>query len=147
MAEKTEGPSLDLIDVACYCAIARFCHRAGDAWILTEQSNDPEKRIIAVESACNCPSGRLTAWDKAADRPIEPELAPSIGVIQDTRHKGLGPLWLKGGIPIEAADGYRYEVRNRMTLCRCGHSGGKPFCDGTHVRIRFGTAAAGGAKP
>ena len=42
-----------------------------------------------------------------------------------------------GGVPIESADGTVYEVRNRMTLCRCGGSNNKPFCDGTHTVIKF----------
>jgi CDGSH-type Zn-finger protein len=45
-----------------------------------------------------------------------------------------GPLWVKGGIPVEAADGFEYEKRNRVTLCRCGRSGHKPFCDGSHLK-------------
>jgi CDGSH-type Zn-finger protein len=48
-----------------------------------------------------------------------------------------GPLWVLGGIPIEAPDGFVYEVRNRQLLCRCGHSQNKPFCDGTHWRTHF----------
>jgi CDGSH-type Zn-finger protein len=28
-------------------------------------------------------------------------------------------------------------VRNRMTVCRCGGSSNKPFCDGTHASIKF----------
>jgi CDGSH-type Zn-finger protein len=28
-------------------------------------------------------------------------------------------------------------VRNRVTLCRCGASNNKPFCDGTHASIKF----------
>jgi CDGSH-type Zn-finger protein len=36
-----------------------------------------------------------------------------------------------------AADGFRYEIRNRVTLCRCGASKNKPFCDGTHAAIKF----------
>jgi CDGSH-type Zn-finger protein len=33
---------------------------------------------------------------------------------------------------VVSEDGSPYEVRNRQTLCRCGGSGNKPFCDGTH---------------
>jgi CDGSH-type Zn-finger protein len=48
-----------------------------------------------------------------------------------------GPLLVRGGIPVESEDGRPYEVRNRVTLCRCGHSRNKPFCDGTHDQIGF----------
>ena len=50
-----------------------------------------------------------------------------------------GPIWLRGGISLMSADGYRYEVRNRMTICRCGASKNKPFCDGSHASIKFNT--------
>ena len=48
-----------------------------------------------------------------------------------------GPIWVKGGIRIEGADGKSYEIRNRVTLCRCGQSSNKPFCDGTHASMHF----------
>jgi len=137
LAEKTEGPALDLTDAACFCAIARFCLRAGDAWTRTEQSDDPESRRIAVDEAGNCPSGRLVAWEKETGKPIEPVFEPSLSVTEDTKHLASGPVWVKGGIPVESADGHVYEVRNRMTLCRCGASKNKPFCDGSHLKIRF----------
>jgi CDGSH-type Zn-finger protein len=44
-----------------------------------------------------------------------------------------GPLWIRGGIPVAGADGREYEVRNRVTLCRCGRSNNKPLCDGSHA--------------
>jgi CDGSH-type Zn-finger protein len=44
---------------------------------------------------------------------------------------------VRGGIAVVSADGEQYEVRNRMTLCRCGASSNKPFCDGTHASIKF----------
>ena len=137
LAEKNVGPGLDLMDAECFCSIARFCHRAGDTWALTEKSDDPEAKRIAIEEAGDCPSGRLVAWNKEAGTPIEPPFEPSLGLIIDTKHMSSGPLWVKGGVPVESADGFTYEVRNRVTLCRCGESKNKPFCDGTHVRIRF----------
>ena len=38
------------------------------------------------------------------------------------------------------ADGSAYEIRNRVALCRCGASGNKPFCDGSHVSSGFNDA-------
>jgi hypothetical protein len=79
----------------------------------------------------------LVAIDRQSGQAIEPKLEPSIGVIEDTAKGISGPLWARGGIPIFSADGEPYEVRNRVTLCRCGASKNKPFCDGTHAAIGF----------
>jgi len=70
-------------------------------------------------------------------KPIEPELTPAVSLLEDPQVGMSGPLWVKGGIPIESADGRMYEVRNRVTLCRCGKSAKKPFCDGNHLNVRF----------
>ncbi|WP_321420860.1 CDGSH iron-sulfur domain-containing protein [uncultured Methanomethylovorans sp.] len=57
----------------------------------------------------------------------------SIVVIEYPLRSEHGPLWIRGGIPIESADGKLYEIRNRFTLCGCGKSKNKPFCDGSHA--------------
>jgi CDGSH-type Zn-finger protein len=64
---------------------------------------------------------------------MEPDFEPSMWVVKDTQAGKMGPLWVRGGIPIESADNQTYEVRNRVTLCRCGKSLNKPFCDGSHL--------------
>ncbi len=130
-AERTVGPTLELIDVQELCAGAGFCHRAGGTWNLTTRSDYPRARALAIEEAGNCPAGRLVAWTKDG-APIEPDLGPSIAVTEDPVTGAIGPYWVRGGIEIEAADGTTYEVRNRVTLCRCGKSGNKPFCDASH---------------
>jgi CDGSH-type Zn-finger protein len=61
----------------------------------------------------------------------------TIGLIEDPAEHCSGPIWLRGGIAVVSADGFEYEVRNRMTLCRCGASKNKPFCDGAHASIKF----------
>lgn len=132
-AEVIEGADITLTDVVNLCAFAQFCDRDGGVWQLTEYSEDPEARDMAIQEACDCPAGRLVMWDKKTGQTIEPELEPSIGLIEDPQIGVSGPIWVKGGIPIEASDGTVYEVRNRVTLCRCGRSQNKPFCDGIHA--------------
>lgn len=126
-----DGPELWLSDAKAYCMGAGFCHRGGGTWSLTERSDDPEAKKAAIEEACDCPSGRLVAWQKDGEA-IEPKFDPSIGVIVDCEGRKAGPLWVRGGVPVESVDGRVYEVRNRVTLCGCGRSANKPFCDGSH---------------
>lgn len=46
-----------------------------------------------------------------------------------------GPLFLKGEFEIQDADGVPAYRGNGSAFCRCGHSGDKPFCDGSHGSI------------
>lgn len=128
------GPELELADYEGLCVHARFCMRAGGIWNLTKQSDITEARDTAIEEACNCPSGRLVIKDRKSGMLIEPELEKSIVVIEYPAKGEHGPLWVRGGIPVVSADGKQYTVRNRLTLCRCGKSKNKPFCDGSHVQ-------------
>jgi CDGSH-type Zn-finger protein len=65
-----------------------------------------------------------------------------------------GPYRVEGGVPLEAADGTSYELKPAYSLCRCGKSSNKPYCDATHKECGFiGTetadtvAAVGSAGP
>lgn len=136
-AERIEGETLVLIDNPAYCVFARFCHPDGDAWTLTERSADPEARKRAIREASLCPSARLTARDRATERPYEFRFEPSLGLIEDPAVGASGGIWVRGGIPVRREDGRTYEIRNRTVLCRCGRSANKPYCDGTHVAIRW----------
>lgn len=131
-AETLAGPNVDLRDCYDLCASARFCDRAGTIWDLVEK-DDPESTKIAIEEAQNCSSGRLVIIDKKTGEPIEKKLEPCISATVDLPAGVLGPLWVKGGIKIESADGKAYEKRNRVTLCRCGKSKNMPFCDSSHM--------------
>ncbi|PRY23039.1 putative Fe-S cluster protein YjdI [Aliiruegeria haliotis] len=55
-----------------------------------------------------------------------------------------GPLVVKGVTSIERTDGQPVEARPAMALCRCGASGNKPFCDGSHAKVGFESR---GGKP
>ncbi len=127
-----QGGGVDLLDNVSFCASMRFCDRGIGAWQAAIDSDDPANKDLAIEEANNCASGRLTAVGKDMVR-IEPELAPEVSPVEDTAAGQRGPLWVKGGIELIGADGKSYEVRNRMTLCRCGASKNMPFCDVSHM--------------
>ena len=132
-ARRFEGPDLDLLDDKNLCVGARFCDKDGTVWKMIRRTDDPRVRDLAIKAACDCPGGRLTAVTKDGD-PIEPELAREISLVEDPENNFRGPLWAQGGIAIEGADGERYEVRNRVALCRCGESRNMPYCDISHMR-------------
>lgn len=135
-ATRIQGPTMSLTDAEPLCAFARFCDPHGKVWSLV-QEKDPAAREDFTRQSCDCPSGRLVAWDNASGQPIEPKYEPSIVLIEDPAQGCSGPIGLRGGVQLVGADGFEYEVRNRMTLCRCGASKNKPFCDGTHASIGF----------
>lgn len=132
-----DGPGFRLRDARALCAEARFCDRGGGLWNLVERCDDPEARALAEEEAALCPSGRYASCEPDTDEPHEPALEASIALAEDPSLGVSGPLWVRGGIPVIGADGSSYEVRNRVTLCRCGASGNKPFCDGSHIESGF----------
>mgnify|MGYP006270697487 CR=1 FL=1 len=134
-ATEYNGPNLVLTDAEILCSVAKFCERAGGIWKLTQESGNSEAREIAIREAAHCPSGRLVVRDKKTGNPIEPSLSPSIGCVEYPQEGLSGPYWVRGGIPVISDDGWVHEIRNRVTLCRCGHSFNKPFCDSSHLRF------------
>jgi CDGSH-type Zn-finger protein len=50
-----------------------------------------------------------------------------------------GPLRIEGAFSVCDATGKEFGLAGRtvISLCRCGHSQNKPFCDGSHARQSF----------
>jgi hypothetical protein len=136
-AKLYEGSELNLKDVKKLCVLAQFCNREGGVWRLIKESAIPFLKDMAIDEANNCPAGRLVAVDNSNGQDIEPDLEPSISLIYEPEERIRGAIWVKGKIPIISSTGFTYEIRNRVTLCRCGKSANKPFCDGSHLFIRF----------
>ena len=61
-----------------------------------------------------------------------------------------GPLRIEGeDIEIVDSEGRRFELSGRtgISLCRCGHSQNKPFCDSTHAKVGFESECPARALP
>jgi len=83
-----------------------------------------------VKTVNQCPSGALSI--KGADKQTESESdsSVSIKVFED------GPMLVKGEVTLTMSDGVEKHVTN-PALCRCGESANKPFCDGSHSKVKF----------
>jgi CDGSH-type Zn-finger protein len=95
--------------------------------------------LCELELAHNCPSGAITIerFDGG-----ETETAPKINLITVREN---GPLAFLAELKIGDEP-----VSYRATLCRCGQSKNKPFCDASHEVIGFtatGEPAAAASEP
>jgi len=62
--------------------------------------------------------------------------------------KRNGPYRVEGTVKLVDADGNEYDLTGKpaFSLCRCGGSVTKPFCDGTHSKLGFQAAEAAVTK-
>ena len=59
-----------------------------------------------------------------------------VNVVNEALVSQFGPLKIKGNITLIHEDGST-EHANKVTLCRCGHSRNKPYCDDQHIEKEF----------
>jgi CDGSH-type Zn-finger protein/uncharacterized Fe-S cluster protein YjdI len=85
-----------------------------------------------AEIAHSCPSGAIT-YERSDGGPQEQ--APKVNV---ARIRENGPLAIHAAIELEGQGSSESSVTMfRATLCRCGASKNKPFCDNSHLKLPF----------
>ncbi|MFI0451978.1 ferritin-like domain-containing protein [Actinomadura sp. 6N118] len=132
-----DGVGISAQRVGELCIHAAFCiGRTRPIADMLADTGDSDVRSNVMGRIDHCPSGSYSYALERGGESIEPDLPQAISILEE--EDGLASaLWVTGGVPVERADGRPLETRNRMTLCRCGHSAGKPLCDGTHREIDF----------
>jgi CDGSH-type Zn-finger protein len=87
-----------------------------------------------INTIRKCPSGALSySVDGIECRDPKEQRNPTVTVLKN------GPYHITGGIELIGQDVEFGEgsSKEHYTLCRCGASENKPFCDGTHRNIDF----------
>jgi len=98
-------------------------------WITPEGASSDE----IIERVNHCPSGALSYFYNEKEKEEQSEII-SENIVEI---RPAGPLMVYGNILVKDAQGNETR-RNQVTaFCRCGASGNKPYCDGTHVIIDF----------
>jgi CDGSH-type Zn-finger protein len=125
------GTGVTLYDDREVCVHAGYCGTTvTNVWKMVRKTDDTTVRSMLVAMIERCPSGAISySLDDAIEN--EPRLAREVGVLVN------GPLWVTGAIPVEVGEQGELAPRNRVALCRCGASGRKPLCDGSHKAVGF----------
>lgn len=128
------GKRITILDNRALCAHVGYCtdglakvFRLRDRpWI------DPHGAMVEeiIATIRKCPSGALSYAIDGAEAP-PPEREPGITV---TPH---GPYAVTGGVELVGVRFGEGASREHYTLCRCGASKNKPFCDGAHIAAGF----------
>lgn len=132
--ESYQAAAITVHDNRSICAHAGHCtdglgqvfRQKHEPWI------DPAAGTVEaiVETVRKCPSGALSyTLDGVAGG--DQERPPAITVTED------GPYAVVGGAQLLEQSRAQGASMEHYTLCRCGASKNKPFCDGTHWSIGF----------
>jgi len=128
------GKKITIHDNRGICSHAGFCT---DNLVAVFRSNakpwiDPDGAGVEaiIETIKKCPSGALSySIEEVESRDQARE--PMIAVSKD------GPYYASGGIELKDQPRGEGASEEHYTLCRCGASKNKPFCDGTHWHVKF----------
>ena len=129
------GKEITIHDNRGICSHVGFCtdslpsvFRLGEEpWIDPDGASKDE----IITTIKKCPSGALS-YSLEGIEYRDQEREPLVTVSKD------GPYFVTGGIQIIGHENRAEEVSNEhCTLCRCGSSKNKPFCDGSHWHIGF----------
>jgi CDGSH-type Zn-finger protein len=110
----------------CVRSLPKVFQHGRKPWIEPQHAS-AEEIVAAIR---RCPSGALRYTRKG-------EVGPDHAGPPNVRIRKDGPYEVRGGVPLRSS--FRMEGASPMlyTLCRCGASKNKPFCDGSHWRVKF----------
>jgi len=138
--ESFEGHGVTIHDNRGICAHAGRCtdglpsvFRYGKEPFIDAKGDSADEIAKVIRT---CPSGALS-YSIGGEEHRELDQAPGVTVVPG------GPYAVRGGAGLEGAKFGEGASREHFTLCRCGGSRNKPFCDGTHWSRDFDEKAPG----
>lgn len=122
-------PTQCIHSAICFKGLGQVFDPRKRPWVTPEGATTSE----IVEQIKKCPSGALSYYmNSDAD-------ASEIKVEADTIVETMpnGPLLVYGNVTVKDSHGNLTKKNNVTAFCRCGSSGNKPYCDGSHKRVGF----------
>jgi uncharacterized Fe-S cluster protein YjdI len=133
-------PSKCIHVTTCYRELIEVFNPRKRPWV--NMQGAPTTEIVRVVKLC--PTGALSfEWNNNSENKVQisekedSNIQTTIEEITEIKVMKDGPLVIKGKFKIIDSSGNELKHMKMATLCRCGHSGKMPFCDGTHRKIEF----------
>lgn len=125
-------PQICIHSAKCWKGLLPVFDPRRKPWIDMEAA-EPERIMEQVEK---CPSGALSY---ILTEITEQEAVPEQEVVIVTKVEALknGPLLVHGTLAVTDSAGNEHHKEKTTAFCRCGASGNKPFCDGSHRKVGF----------
>ena len=132
-SHEYESRDIDVTFDSNRCIHARECVEGLPAVFDTDRRPwvDPDRAAAddVARVVERCPTGALQYERHDGE---ENETPPETNTVIPVPN---GPLYLSGDIEIRTQSGETLLTDTRVGLCRCGHSGNKPLCDNSHLRV------------
>ncbi|HMV42596.1 MAG TPA: (4Fe-4S)-binding protein [Leptospiraceae bacterium] len=120
-------PKVCIHSAVCFKGLPGVFNPKKRPWVTIEGATSEE--IMAQID--KCPSGALSYVRNDSSGIEEETIKTQVEVMNN------GPLLVYGTIEVKDKEGNKTLKNKTTAFCRCGHSGNKPFCDGSHVKQGF----------
>ncbi|MEE3334869.1 MAG: CDGSH iron-sulfur domain-containing protein [Candidatus Latescibacterota bacterium] len=137
---ESEGEEVTVVDDRNLCCFASACSAGAPSVFFKREDGqrfatpDASSAQEVIDAIRKCPSGSLL-YKLKGELQDQYFSTAEIQILKD------GPIAVRGGIVLNNPDGGQPKTTSHYTLCRCGHSTNKPFCDGAHSDAGFSDAS------
>ena len=123
-------PNLCIHSKKCFHGLPEVFNPQNRPWVNIEGAKNEQIEAQVKQ----CPSGALSFYFNHEGAKTEKSNKQEVTQIELLEH---GPMIVHGHLSIKGLDGTVEHKSGKTALCRCGASGNKPFCDGSHSKVGF----------
>jgi uncharacterized Fe-S cluster protein YjdI len=121
-------PSKCIHSAICFRGLPHVFDPRKRPWVTLEGGQTRE----IIEQVKACPSGALSYFMNDETNQESQETVNTVVEVLEN-----GPLLIYGNLKVKDKDGKESLKTQTTAFCRCGQSGNKPYCDGSHVGASF----------
>lgn len=123
-------PEVCIHSAICVKGLPGVFNAQRQPWIDMSQGNAED----IINQVRKCPSGAISyVLNNTTEDTIQSEAVQ----ITNVQIMPNGPLLIKNECHITHSNGAVEIKKGSVAFCRCGASGNKPYCDGSHKKINF----------